>query len=312
MNSSLAAQGSMRSAFYMEALQRAESDAEQRSIHGVNVVSVSADGVPCEWLRSEGSDPDKVILYLHGGGYVSCSLATHRKMMCRLSSTSKTSVLGVDYRLAPMHPFPCAVDDAFKAYCWLLKEGYDPKHVVFAGDSAGGGLVFSTLLRIKKENKSRAEPVPMPASTITFSPWTDLSVTGKSIAINYDTDKLFNPLQIQISGFTSYFHYRYIRFQWRLFARMYVQWPKRLSNPLASPLFGDLSDFPPSMIHCSAEEMLLDDSKRMETKLREAGASVTLNVWSGTIHVFPILMPSSSQAANCFAEAAEFIKRTTS
>lgn len=309
MEDAMPAHGSMRSAFYFEALQRAQRDAAHLAIPGVEVEKVSADGVPCEWLRAETSNPNHVVLYLHGGGYVSCSLLTHRQMMSRMSTTSKVAVLGVDYRLAPLHPFPCAVEDALKAYEWLLDQGYLAENIVFAGDSAGGGLVFATLLLIKQENQIRTQPIPMPAATVTFSPWTDLSITGKSIAVNYETDKLFNPLRIKITGFTSYFQYRYIRFQWRLFARMYVQWPKRLSNPMASPLFGDHRGMPPAMIHCSAEEMLMDDSLRMEAKLREVGVRVKLKVWKGTTHVFPILMPSSEQTTDCFALVAEFINQ---
>lgn len=309
MEDALPSHGSMRSAFYFDALQRAQRDASHLSIPGVSVEKVSADGVPCEWLRADTCDPRSVVLYLHGGGYVSCSLLTHRQMMSRMSATSKVAVLGVDYRLAPLHPFPCAVEDALRAYEWLLEHGYEAGRIVFAGDSAGGGLVFATLLLIKQENQKRKKPIPMPAATVTFSPWTDMSITGKSIAVNYETDKLFNPLRIKITGFTSYFQYRYIRFQWRLFARMYVQWPKRLSNPMASPLFGDLTGLPPAMIHCSAEEMLMDDSLRMEAKLREVGVRAKLEVWKGTTHVFPILMPSSDQTANCFAQVADFINQ---
>lgn len=256
---------------YEEALLQAQSDATHLHIPGVEVEDVSADGVPCAWHRGEASNPDRAILYLHGGGYVSCSLWTHRHVMSRISTTTKAAVLGVDYRLAPLHPFPCALEDATKAYSWLLKQGFHSWQVAVAGDSAGGGLAVALLLKIKQDNSEDALPSLLPSACVLFSPWVDLTIGGKSLLDNYETDRLFNPRRNSLRGSMQWLMAAKLKLQWKFVAKMYAQWPTRLDDPLVSPLYSNLAGLPPTMIHCTAEEMLLDDSLCLGDKMRQVG-----------------------------------------
>lgn len=256
---------------YQEALEQAQNDAAHLVIPGVDVSDVSANGVPCAWHRAEGSNPNRVIFYLHGGGYVSCSLFTHRHVMSRLSTTTSSLVLGVDYRLAPVHPFPCALDDALTAYSWLLQQGFHARQVAVAGDSAGGGLAMALLLKIKQEHPEDSLPSLFPSACILFSPWVDLTIGGKSLVENYETDKLFNPRRRTLRGSAQWLMAAKLKLQWKFVAKMYAQWPTRLDDPLVSPLYGRMDGLPPTMVHCTAEEMLLDDSLRLNEKMKQVG-----------------------------------------
>lgn len=256
---------------YKEALEQAQNDAAYLFIPGVEVSDVSANGVPCAWHRTEESNPSRVIFYLHGGGYVSCSLFTHRHVMSRLSTTTSSLVLGVDYRLAPVHPFPCALDDALTAYSWLLQQGFHARQVAVAGDSAGGGLAMALLLKLKEEHPGDSLPTLLPSACILFSPWVDLTIGGKSLVENYETDRLFNPRRYTLRGSTQWLMAAKLKLQWKFVAKMYAQWPTRLDDPLVSPLYGSMDGLPPTMVHCTAEEMLLDDSLRLNEKMKQVG-----------------------------------------
>lgn len=143
------------------------------------------DGIPCLWVKAMGAEPDKLILYLHGGGYIFCSAhTTHKDILWRLSVASKCRVIAPDYRLAPEHPYPAALEDAIKVYRWLLDQGYKPENIVIVGDSAGGGLTYGTVLKIRDLGW------PLPAATVGMSPWTDLAVTGESVITNLKRDAL--------------------------------------------------------------------------------------------------------------------------
>jgi len=191
--------------------------------------------------------------------------------MSRISTTTKAAVLGVDYRLAPLHPFPCALEDATKAYSWLLKQGFHSWQVAVAGDSAGGGLAVALLLKIKQDNSEDALPSLLPSACVLFSPWVDLTIGGKSLLDNYETDRLFNPRRNSLRGSMQWLMAAKLKLQWKFVAKMYAQWPTRLDDPLVSPLYSNLAGLPPTMIHCTAEEMLLDDSLRLGDKMRQVG-----------------------------------------
>ena len=244
---------------------------------------VSAGGVPAEWVVAENADPDRVILYLHGGGYVIGSINTHRELGSRLSRAAAARVLLIDYRLAPEHPHPAAVDDAVAAYRWLLAQGVHPSRLAIGGDSAGGGLTVATLVAVRDAG------LPMPAAGVCLSPWVDLEGIGESMTTKAAADPM-----VQRDGLLK-------------MAAAYLagQNPR---TPLASPLYADLSGLPPLLIQVGTAETLLDDSTRLAERARKSGVQVTLEPWEDMIHVwqaFASLLPEGRQAID---RIGEFVK----
>jgi len=238
---------------------------------------IDAGSVKAEWIVPPNAAPDRVILYLHGGGYVMGSINTHRAMISRIARASQARALALDYRLAPEHPFPAAVDDATEAYRWLLAQGYKANKIVIAGDSAGGGLALSTLVSI------RDAKLPLPACGVPISPWTDMEGTGASMKTNASKDPMIPP-----GANGGLFN----------MAKAYVAGgdPK---NPLASPLHADYKGLPPLLIQVGGTETLLDDSTRVAEKAQAAGIQVNLEVWDEMIHVWHVfakLLPEGQQA----------------
>ena len=250
---------------------------------GAKAEKVDAGGVRAEWITAPGAAADRAILYLHGGGYVLGSINSHRDMCERLSRAAQARVLALDYRLAPEHPFPAAVDDARAAYLWLLKQGIKPKRIAVAGDSAGGGLTFATLLALKKHGD------PMPACATPLSPWVDLEGTGESMVSKDSVDPMVHKPMIQQMGTT------------------YVQ-NGDLHNPLAAPLYGDLAGLPPLLIQVGERETLIDDAKRMADKAKKAGVSCTLEVWPGQIHVWQIFASKLDEGEQAIQRLGGFIR----
>jgi epsilon-lactone hydrolase len=241
---------------------------------GTTVEPVDAGGVPAEWLTAAGADSGRVLLYLHGGAYQIGSPATLRHMIARISAAAHARVLSVDYRLAPEHPFPAAVDDALTAYRFLLQGGADPAAVAIAGDSAGGGLTLATLVALRDAGD------PLPAAAVAMSPWTDLALTGESLSTRADVDVMIKPDGMRET------------------AAMYLAGADP-RHPYASPLYADLHGLPPILIHVGDAEVILDDSTRFAAKARAAGVDVTLEVWDQMPHVwhaFVGLLPESGQA----------------
>ena len=235
---------------------------------------VDAGGVPAEWIAAPGAIADRVILYLHGGGYVLGSINTHRAMIARIARASNARALAIDYRLAPEHPFPAAVEDATAAYKWLLAQGYKPAKIVIAGDSAGGGLALATLIALRDAKQ------PMPAGCVPISPWTDLEGTGDSIRTKAAKDPMVQ--QDNLAGS----------------AKQYIGGadPK---NPLLSPLHADYRGLPPMLIHVGEAEILLDDATRVAERAKRAGVDVQLEVWDDMIHVWHVfakILPEGQQA----------------
>jgi acetyl esterase/lipase len=250
---------------------------------GTVCAAVSADGVPCEWTTAPGADESRAILYLHGGGYVIGSIATHRSLVARLSGASGARALSVDYRLAPEHPFPAAVDDATTAYRWLLSQGLDPARVVVAGDSAGGGLTVATLLALRDAGD------PLPAAAVCLSPWADLEMSGAS-ASNPETNDPLLPLDGLIG-----------------MAGLYAG-EDHLRNPLAAPLHGDYSGLPPLLIQVGTRELLLDDARRVADRARAAGVDVTLEVEEGLIHVWQLFGPDVPESREAVERIGAFVQ----
>ena len=252
--------------------------------NGVGIEPVDAGGVPAEWQTTPATDESRALLYFHGGGYIMGSPNFTRLLTVDLGRVMGSRVLSVDYRLAPEHPFPMGVEDCFAAYRWLLEEGFDPRKIVVAGDSAGGYFTLMTLLRIRDEGMTQ------PACAVCLCPATDLALTGSTYITNGPTDPVLADLGIF----------------WWLEAHLAGADPL---DPAVSPLYADLASLPPILIQASASEMLLDDSRLFHDKARSAGTEVTLQTWDDTIHVFhQYELPESQEA---FKEIDTFVDRHT-
>jgi monoterpene epsilon-lactone hydrolase len=233
-----------------------------------------AAGVRAEWIIPPEAASDRVVLYFHGGGYVIGSVNTHRAMIARIARAAKARALAIDYRLAPEHPFPAAVQDATESYRWLLSQGYVRRKVVIAGDSAGGGLTLALLTTLRRADD------PMPAAAVILSPWLDLEGTGRSMISNVGKDQTIEGADLATM------------------AKLYLG-NADPTNPLASPLHADFHGFPPLLIQVGDAEVLLDDSIRVAHRAEGAGVKVDLEVWQEMVHVWQIyakLLPEGQQA----------------
>jgi epsilon-lactone hydrolase len=222
------------------------------------------------------------ILYFHGGAFVAMSARTHRSLTSRLAVWSNTSLFALDYRLAPEHPFPAALDDAVAAYRALIAAGTHPSRLVVAGDSAGGGLSLALLVALRDGHD------PLPAAAILFSPWTDLAATGKSIVDNDSSDALLFGSWIAPE------------------ARHYLG-DTPATNPLASPVYADLTGLPPLFIQASDSEVLLDDSWRVFENAKKVGVEATLQIWRGVPHGWQVFAPILPEARAALRQASAFI-----
>jgi monoterpene epsilon-lactone hydrolase len=243
---------------------------------------VNAGGVKAEWLEAPGAAGNRTVLYLHGGGYVMGSLDTHRQLAARISRAANARCLSVDYRLAPEHPFPAAVEDATAAYRWLLGIDMEPSRVVIAGDSAGGGLTVATLLALREAG------APLPAGAVCLSPWVDLEGIGESATTKADVDPIIDTGLLIEMG------------------RLYLGGADP-RTPLAAPLYADLHGLPPLLIQVGTAEALLDDSTRLAERARAAGVDVTLDPWEDMIHVwqfFAEMLPEGQEAIDRIGEFA--------
>lgn len=247
----------------------------------VKVEKITVGDVPCEWIGPEG---DKAILYLHGGGYVFGSLDSHRDIAWRLAEASGMRVLNVDYRLAPEHPFPAALEDATGCYRWLIEQGFAAENLAIAGDSAGGGLAVATMMN------ARSLGMPMPHSAVLLSPWCDLSLSGDSMTLNAESDPMLPPEGLE---------------KW---AEAYLGERDRRAA-FASPLFGDLRGMPPMIIQVGSTEILLSDARRLADKVKEAGGEVQLEVWPNMPHVFPVLAARIPEGKQAIVKLGEFLKQ---
>jgi acetyl esterase/lipase len=257
---------------------------------GVRCEPVDCDSVPAEWIIAPGAADDRVVLYLHGGGFTIGSIVTHRQLAGWLSATAKARILLIDYRLAPEHPFPAALDDALTAYRWLLRE-HEASTTVLAGDSAGGGLVASCLLAIRDSD------MPLPAASVLMSPWVDLALTGESLRTRAALDPLNHngrhPLVSMTESVQAYL------------ASMHPM------SPLASPLYADLRGLPPLLIQVGTDEALFDDAMRFDAQARRAGVSVSLQIGDGMPHVYQFFAWHIPEAREALERAGQFIQAHT-
>lgn len=246
---------------------------------GVVREKINIGHLSAEWLYTADAG-ENVILYLHGGAFVFGSTNTHNGIMAKIACLTSFRVLGVNYRLAPEHPFPAGLDDALLAYHWLLQQGIPAKSIILAGDSSGGNLAISMSLLLRDSH------MPMPAAIACLSPWVDLTLSGESIVTNAAKDRLLKPeIGEQI-------------------ARSYLQ-NHDPASPLASPLFADLTNLPPLYIQVSDTEMLLSDATRLAQKASLAGVDVKLQIYSEMMHSWQFMhrfVPEAKQALNDLAE----------
>jgi phosphinothricin tripeptide acetyl hydrolase len=249
----------------------------------VKVERVGAPVTPAEWLRPPSAEPGRVVLYLHGGGYVIGSPRSHRHLAAAIASAAGTSALLLDYRLAPEHPYPAAVDDATAAYRWLLDQAIAPERIVIAGDSAGGGLTVATLLALREAR------VPLPAGGVCISPWVDLTCGGASYATKADADPIVRRAGVE------------------QMAQAYLgATPPR--TPLASPLFADLRGLPPLLIHVGSDEVLLDDAVQLAERARAAGVDASIEVYPRMIHVWHWFLPMLDEAQTAVDAIGRFVR----
>ncbi|MDO8434698.1 MAG: alpha/beta hydrolase [Candidatus Binatus sp.] len=249
----------------------------------VKVEPVNAGGIKAEWIAAPGADAGRSILYLHGGGYVIGSINTHRSLAGRLSRAAKARVLVIDYRLAPEHPFPAAVDDSVAAYRWMLSTGLKPARTAVAGDSAGGGLAIATLVAI------RDAKLPSPAAGVGLSPWVDLEGIGESMQTKASIDPM-----VQRAGLLD-------------MAKLYLG-GKDARSPLAAPLYADLTGLPPLLIQVGTAETLMDDSTRIAERARKAGVKVTLQPWENMVHVWHLFAAMLDEGQQAIEKVGEFVR----
>ena len=253
---------------------------------GVRTEAVSANGVSAEWTVSAVADPSRVLIFLHGGGYVSGSLKSHRHMVAELGRLARMRALALDYRLAPEHPFPAALDDALAAYRFLLSEGVAPQHIVLGGESAGGGLAVATMLSLRESG------LPLPACAWLSSPWTDLRQSGATMTSKANVDPLIQKAYLDE------------------LAAAYLNGADP-DNKLVSPIRADLRGLPPLLIQVGSEETLLDDSIRLAAAAGMAGVRVTLDIWPDMIHAFTLFYQQVAAARSALDQAAAFIRAGT-
>lgn len=249
----------------------------------IKVEPVSANGVKAEWTSAPGADASKAILFLHGGGYVIGSLDSHRHMVSECGRAAGTRTLAIDYRMAPEHPFPAAVDDALVAYRYLLVNGIAAKNIAIAGDSAGGGLVVGAMLAIRDAGLS------LPGCAWCISPWVDMEASGRSFVDRAESDPTVQAATI------------------KFMAETYLAG----ANPksvYAAPHLGDLRGLPPMLIQVGACETLLDDSVALARAAGIADVAVSLEIWPEMIHVWHTYHTVLQAGKRAIAAGGAFVK----
>ncbi|PDT00337.1 esterase [Rhizobium chutanense] len=251
----------------------------------IQLRQVDADGVDAELMwpaRLHHPIGERVILYIHGGGFSGGSIRTHSLLAGSLAKAASSDVLLIEYRLTPEYTYPAQINDALTAYRWLLDNGYRSENVVVAGDGAGGNIAIETVLRQKQAAK------PLPAAVIALSPITDLAATGGSMTANADSDPLIGRAAIET-------------------LRKAYLGNRSPTDPQASPLYADMTGFPPLLLQVGSGEALLDDTLRLADKARQAGVDVTTEIWPGMPHqwqLFPSLLDDADRASQNIAEFA--------
>jgi acetyl esterase/lipase len=254
---------------------------------GVEMVERPLGRIPALHFRAVGSRTDRQILFLHGGAYTMGSPALYRHILWRFAVAADARVAAIDYRLAPEHPFPAALDDALAAWRGLFAEGADPPRSVVMGDSAGGGLALALLLRLRDMGAA------LPAAAVALSPWTDLAMTGNSLQRNAADDPMENPDDIPY------------------LVSCYIGEGGDPKNPYVSPLYGDPKGLPPTLIQVGSDEILRDDSVRMAERMRAGGCEAELEIWPRMPHVWHAFAPIMPEARRAIARIGAFVRQHT-
>jgi monoterpene epsilon-lactone hydrolase len=249
----------------------------------IRLEPIDANGVAAEWSLAPGSDPSKVLLFFHGGGYCSGSIVSHRGMVTEAGRAARARTLAVGYRLAPEHPFPAASEDARSAYRFLLDQGIAPSKIVIGGDSAGGGLTLALMTSVRDTRE------PLPACAWLVSPWVDLQMTGASLAEKAVIDPLISKSYLEE------------------LATAYLAGADP-ANPLASPLNADLGGLPPLLVQVGSAETLLDDAVRIARQAGAADVRVNLEIWPHMIHAWHLWAAQLEAGRRAIASAGVFIR----
>lgn len=248
---------------------------------------VEIGSLKAAWTSLAGSDNELVTLYLHGGAYVVCSMLSYRPQQVQVTRAIGARILLPDYRLAPEHPFPAALEDARTAYCWLLSQKIRPERIVVMGDSAGGGLALALLVALRDMD------LPLPAAAVCLSPWFDLTCSGASLLKRARADLITDPQKL------------------RQAAAAYLGGADPRS-PLASPLYADLRGLPPLLLQIGTDDVLLDDSLRLAERARASGLSVELEVWQHMYHVWQMAGRRLPEAGQAMQHIRDFMQRRAS
>lgn len=267
---------------------RAQFEARRIPIYpkDVKIEAVDEPRVKGEWQRPAAGGDGAVVLYLHGGAYIFGSTGLYRSLTMPMAKAANADLFSLDYRLAPEHSCPAAIEDAIAAYDWLLKQGIEPGRIVIGGDSAGGGLTLSALQALRDGGR------PAPAGAFVYSPWTDLAATGRTVADNWSSDCMFQEATIRESG------------------KQYAG-SLDLKDPRVSPLYGDFLGLPPLLVLASEDEMLFDDARRMVEKAKSAGGDVRFEPRGGLSHVWPLFYPLYPETKEALALTVAFIRDRT-
>ena len=252
-----------------------------RPPRSVSTTHINAGGVTGDWIVTPQSRTDRSVLYLHGGAYRVGSPTIYRHFTWRLAEVTRAGLLAIDYRLAPENPFPAALNDAFGAFRWLRER--KPGDSIIMGDSAGGGLALGLLLKLRDMGS------PMPRAAAVLSPWTDLALTGRTLALNADADVLLNTSDLPE------------------FAADYLAGADP-RTPYASPLYGDPAGLPPTLIQVGSDEIIRDDAVRMADKMRQAKCHVELSIWPRMPHVWHMLVPFVPEAQAAIMQIGRFVE----
>ena len=245
---------------------------------------VVAGNVGAEWITCGEVDENKIFMFMHGGGYYRGSVAATRATVARISAEAKVKCLSIEYRLAPEHPFPSAIDDTYLVYEWLINKGISPKNIIVGGQSAGGGLCLALLLKIKENN------IPQPLGAVALSPWTDLSQSGESMIKNEKIDPIISKKYLD------------------RFAKLYFPDLNNVSY-LASPLIGELSGLPDMLIQVGSAETMLDDSIRFYEKAKKANVNAKLEIWEDMFHGWHSNAHILKDAENAIISIGKFCKK---
>ena len=251
--------------------------------HHVTIRPAAGAPVPGQWVTAGPVDDARLALFLHGGGYVAGSLRSYRGLTTALAQACGVSLLALDYRLAPEHPFPAALEDVCDTYCWLLARNMNPEQIVLIGDSAGGGLAIAALIRLRDAG------IPLPKAAVCLSPWLDLSLASPSIQANNGVDYL-NPdlvaacADLYLSGLDPH-------------------------TPLASPLYADLHNLPPLLIQVGSAELFCDEAREFAQHAQAANVDVTLEVWDEMIHDWHMLHWLEPQARAAIAQIGAYVQK---